>query len=1175
MKKFSANYSNSNHNFVIHNLKSNRIDSKYLPAICILKNILQRGKPTLLSEYLQENVGRIHEDANFNKVFPLISNEVPIWERLIRGDDKGNSFPAKHFFENLIPKYFDDYIFIQQLLIPEIPINEITQVEVDEFKNQQVDFYLPQAYLIIEIDGSQHELEKSKDELRDSYAKKYGIKTIRISTEDIGLENNIFLQKVQDIKKRIETVKEKQATRKKGNNAFISLYDYQLAYFSDVVLNSSFYKVTAIMRFQLLILELLENGLLNFQYEWNIELFNRDISDYEDIAIQDLMIWFKHIFKLQKIDFKVPILKISKVQSVEDFSNISNSIKVDFSLKCRYTDEFQVHPNVVFVRTDYLDEYLYFKKSNSRDKLRFHSFLDYDYFEISVTETILYNLTFGDENSDEESLLFLLWNIFLQNNNNLDFNNLNFREGQLPIITNALSKNDTIGLLPTGSGKSVCYQLCAILQPAISFVVCPIKALMYDQKSDLDLVFFGRTNLITSDFDSEDKELIQREFGSGKYLFIFISPERFQIKNFRDYFSEVNSRFKIAYAVVDEVHCLSEWGHDFRTSYLNLSKTINKYSNNFTWIGLTATASINVLKNIQIEFDIKQENIKTPLNYTREELNFIVINDNHNKFEAIKSQLKLINETYDISEEDESNNKCGIIFTPHVNGKYGCYTLSQDLGTFLRKDIKFYSGTKPKKFGVELVGKNIEFDEYRKLVQTGFKQNEFSLLVATKAFGMGVNKQNIYYTVHYGIPGSMESLYQEAGRAGRNKLLFKEKKATCLVLLSEAKNKILLNESWDKRTKLSKIKEIQSDIGGDVSTNLFLLTMSVEVISIEFDLIKKLLLYAIPNGRNIEVIGNKLDADKTQIEKAIYRLSQMGIVEDWTISNFFGSGVYEIDFSNYTQESIKKSLLKTINQYDKEFTFEVLLKDKAYSTYKKILLQPPENYTDIDKYIFILIQWSYDNFVYNRRQSLKNIYENCCAYAQGEISNQEFKNRLENYFRFTEKSYILQHISENSLDYLKWFDVFYQVDNNLISNKIINRKQQENLRDNLSRFLESYMNNTGLDLVSGMIRLMLDDYDNLDGRIRFESSLQKIVDFDESAIDFIINNIVNIGQYLNSKNKSVLARSLIEYFNTPSIILTISNVLGDPYSTSLFLEQINLKLLKINERVYEGFREVK
>jgi len=187
MKEYSANYSYSNHNFVIQNLKGERISNEYLPAFCILKNILQRGKPTLLSTYLQGELGHLHKDKDFQKAYPLIDREQPNWERTIRGDEKGNYYPAKKFFEELIPKYLSEYKFIQQLIIPEIKIEDITQVEVDEYVNQQVDFYLPQAYLIIEIDGSQHKHNNDQDIIRDSHTANYGILTVRITTSDFRI----------------------------------------------------------------------------------------------------------------------------------------------------------------------------------------------------------------------------------------------------------------------------------------------------------------------------------------------------------------------------------------------------------------------------------------------------------------------------------------------------------------------------------------------------------------------------------------------------------------------------------------------------------------------------------------------------------------------------------------------------------------------------------------------------------------------------------------------------------------------------------------------------------------------------------------------------------------------------------------------------------------------------
>jgi len=1172
MKKYSANYSHSNHNFVIQNLQGERISNEYLPAICILKNILQRGKPTLLSNYLQEELGQLHRTPDFINPYPLIDVEQPNWERIIRGDEKGNYYPAKKFFEELIPKHLSEYEFIQQLIIPEIPINEITQVDVDEYANQQVDFYLPQAYLIIEIDGSQHEKDKQKDIIRDLHTAKYGIQTVRIKTADLESESDVFFQKIAEIKDRIDKVKSKQETRKEKDATFISLSDYQSAYLNGIDFGDSNYKATAIIRFQLLVLELLEKGLLNLATDWKFEILQRDISDFEKTAIEDLMVWFTHIFQLHKIEFEKPKTYISHVNSVSEFSK-DKSIKIDFSLTKRYTDEFQINSNVIYVRTDYLDEFLYFKKGDSRDNLKFSSFEPYDYFKISATDTIKYKLKFGSKEADENSLLFLVWNIFLQNDESLDFKTLRFREGQLPIIANALSKNDTIGLLPTGSGKSVCYQLSAILQPAISFVVCPIKSLMYDQKADLDSAYFTRINHITSDDDGEDKEKIQNEFGQGKYFFIFISPERFQLKTFRQYFSAVNKEFNIAYAVIDEVHCLSEWGHDFRTSYLNLSNAIQRHTTDFNWLGLTATASINVLKNIQIEFGIKQEDVKTPVDYTRKELEFIVIDDENNKPQAINTQLEILKEEIGALTEDGRDSKCGIVFTPTVNGKNGCYPLSLKLSEHFQTNIKYYSGSVPKVEQRPIMGDK-EFDEYKKTVQKEFKNNEFSLLTATKAFGMGVNKGNIHYTFHYGIPGSMESLYQEAGRAGRDKTKFKSSKAKCFVLLSKSNDDSVLSQIWDRDTTLTKVNELQGQTRGDINTNLFLFSLGLDVIKDEFEVIKKLFTtFAVSNKKDIRVKGNDIGTNKARTEKAIYRLSQLGVIEDWTISDFFRGGSFDVDFAEFSEESIKQSLLFTIKEYDKEFSFDTILIDEKYSTYKKIL-NAPTNYSLIDKYILILLQWSYDNFAYNRRQSLKNIYENCCDFADGDITSAEFKVRLENYFKFTQKSYVLQHIAENPKDFEKWFEVFYQIDKNIVTNTFITRRQQESLRDNLSRFLESYMHNTGLDLISGLVRLLINDYGNSDGRDRLETSLEQIQHFESADKEFIVEQILKIGQELSNNNKSYLAESLYKFFNSQEFLLRISKSLGDSFSMATLVDQANKRLKTINEKIYGGFRKV-
>ena len=504
MKKFTANYSNTNHNFVIQNLRGDRIVTKYLPAVSIIKNIIQRGCPTIPSRYVSSRIGKI----DFSKSYPLISRETPTWERIIRGDRENNNYPAKKFFDTLIPKHLSDYAFLQQLLMPEVPINEITQIEVLEFAYQQVDFYLPQAFLVIEIDGTQH--DAINDRKRVKHLSKFGIKTVRITTSDLEAENEFFQSKIFEIKKRIEQVLNLQEEKKKQQPLLLSFKDYNNAFSNSPDLNTPIYLATSILRFQILILELLEKGKLSFNEDWEFSILT-DQEIFYEIACEDLLQWFENLLRLQRIAFTKPKLKITKAKNFEELKSNSQRIKVDFSLVKRYTDEFQNHPDIIFVRTDYLEYYRYHKNANSVTP-EYIGLEPYNYFQISTAELINYRIKIGDEWKPEASLSFFLTNIF---------GYANFFPGQLPIIINALSRNDTIGLLPTGGGKSVCYQLSALLQPAISFVVCPIKSLMYDQRQDLDNISFSRVSHVTSDDDGEDKEKIMKEFAAGKFFFHF------------------------------------------------------------------------------------------------------------------------------------------------------------------------------------------------------------------------------------------------------------------------------------------------------------------------------------------------------------------------------------------------------------------------------------------------------------------------------------------------------------------------------------------------------------------------------------------------------------------------------------------------------------------------------
>jgi ATP-dependent DNA helicase RecQ len=1165
-KTFSANYANTNHNFIFQNLRSFSIASEssskpILNAVYVLKNMLQRGKPTIASRKLRKSVGLDQsQDILTHKSQALISQKPVNWRRLIRGNVKSGNNPAKHFFDELVPKYFGEYNFVKQLILPEVQIFDITQVYVDQFHNRQVDFYIPQVGLIIEIDGQQHEGAASDDKNRDAFTNTLGLKSIRFTTKEISTENQTFISKAESIIDHIRIIDrlEQKGVLHPPNG--ISLQDYRSAYNEGIDTSSPYVRLTAAIRFQILILELIECGDIRLGENKRILVINRDGINFATAALMDIKDFLGKQFTLMgqpDLELKIDIQEVSSLSRPRS----DGDLIIDFSIFERFDDSFQTNHDVIYARTHYLDFYRQFAE---RDAITIENtmLVDYDFFEMSCSEPITYELDLSPESKQRDALKFFLSNLFLPYLDKVDF-----REGQLGIISSALSRKSTIGLLPTGAGKSICYQLSAILQPAISFVVCPIKSLMYDQKFDLDSIGFTRSNFITSELKPDQRAKVQNDFGQGKYFFVFISPERFQTLGFRSEMTAIGLDHTFAYAVIDEAHCLSEWGHDFRTSYLNLANTIERLAPDASYIGLTATASVNVLKDMQSEFSIPNNNVCTPLEYARKELSFHVVDDAGKKTEALLELVSEMEAKWNGKSSAAQDANAGIIFTPTVNGTKGCYELAGRISSTLDMDVRYFSGSAPKKGKLEKEG----FDAYKKAVQRDFKANKYRLLTATKAFGMGVNKGNVAYTIHYGIPGSMEALYQEAGRAGRDKTLFSEAPANCYTLLTKEKNTGVLDKIWDASTSITNLKNNVEELSreSDLSTNLWFMTNNLDSIKDEFKLVDHIHNYLTQNNEKkaVTITAAEFQTNKSKFEKGVYRLSQLGIVSDWVIEDFF-KGRLHIEFDCIGEVQLQKNLEYTIKKYDSGFVFDDIF--SSDSEYYKILCKRLNKGTDNrSQFIFlVLLVWSYEHFVYNRRQSLKTVYEQCSELASGTIDGLEFKNRLEAYFKFNESSNLLQHLAENSADTSIWLDVFRS------DEEITNRQEYEEkistLKEQLSRFLESYKDNICLNYLSGVIRLMFDQFDDADGERRMASSLDRLMAHDRQDVENLIRETLELKRFFSIDAQCRFAKLIHEKFPETHILEMINRGFSDPYSYHQLLQPLALRLesiAKIYKRV--------
>jgi ATP-dependent DNA helicase RecQ len=374
-------------------------------------------------------------------------------------------------------------------------------------------------------------------------------------------------------------------------------------------------------------------------------------------------------------------------------------------------------------------------------------------------------------------------------------------------------------LRPPTSQKAPCLSRWSITsyQPAISFVVAPIKSLMTDQINNIrEKHHVTHVNYINSDLTPEQASQFLSDFSKGKYFFLIISPDRFQSKGFREQLSMINYTKAISIAVIDEVHCLSEWGHDFRTSYLALANSILQFTPFARFLALTATASSKVLQDIMNELDITPNNVITISNFTRDELHFNFITTpkklKHNQLmEYIRS----------IFQKNDETKGPALVFTQTVNGENGCYKLSHSIQAWTGLRTGFYSGSTPNGYY------STNFSKEKDVMQHKFMRDEIDVLVATKAFGMGIDKGNIRHTIHFGIPNSLESFYQEAGRAGRDK-----HPSNCIVLYSPDS---LTNEQMQTifgiNTKQELLKNEQKKLSGDLNTLLF--SLSTNLMDIE------------------------------------------------------------------------------------------------------------------------------------------------------------------------------------------------------------------------------------------------------------------------------------------------------------------------------------------------------
>lgn len=590
----------------------------------------------------------------------------------------------------------------------------------------------------------------------------------------------------------------------------------------DLRINQLLYTPIAIARVQKVFVEALISHRLNLQKdEWNVLVEECDVP-FAKLAVEDFKEMFNHLATLSQ-DFdnmQIPPINLHVISSklykdsplleedaifepTEEIRNTTFDLVIRYASTpktedCNFT-EYQVSNDsfyCIFPATEhYAERYIY------------------------TTDGLEYNPLVNDDkkpiNDAVEHLRYFL---------KLLFRKKDFRPGQLPILSRALQNKSVIGLLPTGGGKSLTYQLAAFLQPGVSLVIDPLVSLMKDQYDGLINAGIDCCTYINSQVADSRAER-EYDMEHSKCLFVFMSPERLCIHGFRQRLRNMQDlHVYFAYGVIDEVHCVSEWGHDFRFSYLHLGRNLYQYvlpkqssgHEHISLFGLTATASFDVLADVERElsgegaFPLDNDAVVRYENTNRLELQYRVVqvdasgcNDKWAVYERkndmaaqvlsesldclkelekpdnikrIKSRFlqrenimddeviaEINNRDISVPVDDEwatseNSNASAIVFCPHRVGSLGVNNSAKKRG--VKRAIAAGLGT-------QRVSNYVGGDVLTE--QDKFLHGDTNIMVATKAFGMGIDKPNVRFTLNINHSGSLEGYVQEAGRAGRDR----------------------------------------------------------------------------------------------------------------------------------------------------------------------------------------------------------------------------------------------------------------------------------------------------------------------------------------------------------------------------------------------------------------------
>ena len=727
---------------------------------------------------------------------------------------------------------------------------------------------------------------------------------------------------------------------------------------------------------------------------------------------------------------------------------------------------------------------------------------------------IIYNI---DEEKDKNTLEKLL-KIF--------FNFENFRDGQIQAICKILNNDiSEITIMPTGSGKSLIFYFTSLMQPSPTIIIEPTEILIKDQIRNLKK--YHNIDDCVAYYNNTNNNI------NINHNFIYLTPKVLQNKNSIISLIPQNIDLKISNIVLDEIHTISNWSHDFRADYLMTSFNLKTFLDNSKYLGFTATANYRVIKDISQQLNIDFENIITPINLNNKNINFT--------FKNVTTEKEVIDNIQTIAQKIKMKNENKLII----------FTKDQDISQTLKNNL-----SDELKFEVDIFTENDE-NSYQ-----GFVEGRRSILISQTDMGIGINVPTIDIISHYGVPISKSKYVQEIGRAGR--LL--DQSFSFITYID--KNKLSNDEIklLDLNTSIDDILNIIQNNNSDLAYSFkqvlghltHYCTMSMQINDIYNNIVS-----IEKNKKSHGILNFKLsDNNYKIIETCLYFLYKMGIIYNWyIISNDKNNITFDIEIcDDLSINTIKKNCINYITLFGNA-------KETIYN------IEQSETTKDI---IFELQTWYYEQFLLYHREQLVNMYEFVDYYAKNTTTNTNIAKELFEYFSLT-----ATNIEEDVLTYI----------NKIKSNQNINDIEKnynplidDYILENTNKFIMIYNNiiddeNNAYTKLIQMEKYLETNYDtladlyiftyelinkNVMNESRFKRILTKIEE--KEITDFLKYNVIIYEKINTLKNKLKLFNLLTNKIKSETII---EYIFTNNKKDQIYYGYLSQKLNKRMENLYE------